>query len=82
MSAGTLAEFPPAGVETATLGAPDPAGAVAVMVVSDTTVKGTLVLPNRTFVAPVKSAPPIVTVFPPPVGPAAGTSPVIVGLCL
>jgi len=79
LSAAELADVPP-GVVTVTSMVPLPGGAVAVMLVADTTVNDeAAVEPNDTPVAPVKFVPVIVTLVPPAVGPAAGVSDVTVG---
>ena len=78
-SAALVALVPP-GVVTVTSAVPDPAGDVAVMCEASTTVTFVPAFdPKRTEVAPVKFVPVIVTLVPPPVGPAAGLSPVTVG---
>ena len=79
MSAAPIA-LVPAGVVTVTSTTPDPAGAVAVIDVSLLTVKLVApAAPNFRAVAPVRLAPVIVTVVPPPVGPDDGLTPVTVG---
>ena len=71
----------PPGVVTVTSSMPTaPAGAVAVMEVSEFTVKllaGTV--PNVTAVASVKPVPVTVTVLPPALGPEPGDTPVTAG---
>ena len=58
---------------TRTSTVPVPAGAVAVIDVGLLTVKPVaLVAPNLTAVAPLKFVPVMVTVVPPPAGPAVG----------
>jgi hypothetical protein len=58
----------------------DPAGDVAVIDVSETTLNVVAgVLPKLTAVAPVKLVPVIVTTVPPAVGPLVGDRPVTVG---
>jgi hypothetical protein len=71
----------PFGVVTSTLAAPAlPAGVVAVIVVSLTTVTPVADAPPMvTVVAPVKSVPVIVTAAPPAVGPEAGEIELTVG---
>ena len=79
MSAAELADVPP-GVVTVTSMVPLPGGAVAVMLVADTTVNDeAAVEPNDTLVAPVKFVPVIVTLVPPAVGPDVGETDVTVG---
>jgi hypothetical protein len=57
-----------------------PGGAVAVIEVSEFTVKFAAGMePNETALAPVKPVPVIVTTVPPAVGPESGESPVTVG---
>ena len=56
-----------------------PAGEVAVIWVSETTVKVAAAVPKSTAVAPVKSVPVMVTEVPPAVGPAFGLTEVTVG---
>ena len=53
---------------------------MAVICVSETTVKDAGVPPNVTPVAPVKLLPVIVTVVPPAAGPVAGLTPVTLGI--
>ena len=78
-SAGDVADVPP-GVVTVTFTVPVPAGLLAVIVVSLTTVKlVAAVVPKSTAVAPVKPLPVIVTNVPPAAGPAVGLRPVTVG---
>jgi hypothetical protein len=76
-----FAAFVPLGVVTNTLAVPvDPAGVVAVMVVSFTTVTAVAALPPIvTPVAPVKAVPVIVTVVPPIGAPEAGLTVLTVG---
>jgi hypothetical protein len=58
----------------------DPAGAVAVMLVSETMVKAVaLVVPNFTAVAPVKPVPVTVTTWPPAVLPVLGLTALTAG---
>ena len=58
----------------------DPDGAVAVILLSETTVKlAGLPEPKSTTVALVKPLPVIVTVFPPPTAPAPGDTPLTTG---
>jgi hypothetical protein len=65
---------------TVTCTVPVPAGETAAIEVSLTTVKlAAPVEPNATAVAPVRFAPLIVTVVPPPVTPVAGLTPEIDG---
>jgi len=79
LSAAELADVPP-GVVTVTSMVPLPGGAVAVMLVADTTVNDeAAVEPNDTLVAPVKFVPVIVTLVPPAVGPDVGETDVTVG---
>ena len=70
----TVAALVPPGVVTVRSTAPaDPAGAVAVICVAETTVKLlAAVPPNLTSVAPLRFGPLIVTTVPPPVGPEDG----------
>ncbi len=57
-----------------------PAGAVAVIAVSESTVKlAAGAWPNETVVAPVKPVPVTVTAVPPAAGPESGERPVTVG---
>jgi hypothetical protein len=77
-SAAETAEVPPA-VVTVTSTVPDPAGAVAVIDVSEPTVYVAVVVPNLTAVAPVKPDPVIDTLVPPPSGPLVGAMEVTVG---
>jgi hypothetical protein len=71
----------PSGVVTVTSTGPaDCAGAVAVIDVSELTVKAAAVEPKSTLVAPVKSIPVIVTVVPPVANPERGVIPVTVGV--
>ena len=67
----------PAVVVTITAAAPDPDGAVVVMVVSFTTVKVAEIPPKVTDVVPVKLLPEIVTEV--PMGPVVGDSDVMTG---
>ena len=78
-----LAVFAPAGLVTMTLtDAPAvPAGVVAVIVVSSTTLTAAADPPIVTLVAPVKLAPLILTVVPPVGGPLLGFTEVTVGGC-
>ena len=70
----------PAPVVTVTSTVPAaPAGLVAVIWVSETTVKIAGLLPKLTAVTPVKPVPMIVTAVPPPASPRAGSSPVTRG---
>jgi hypothetical protein len=79
-SAGEVAEVP-AGVTTVTSTVPLlPAGLVAVICVSETTVIAlALLAPNRTAVAPVNPLPVTVTVVPPPAPPLVGLIAVTTG---
>ena len=75
-----LVTLVPAGEVTLTSTAPDPAGAVAVICESLTTVKFDAAAdPNLTAVAPVKLVPVIVTLVPPAAGPDDGLIPVTAG---
>ena len=77
--AGSATLVPP-GVVTNTFTTPVPGGDVAVMVVALTTVTlRPLLLPNLSAVAPVKPVPVMLTAVPPPSGPSAGETPVMVG---
>ena len=77
LSAANVALVPP-GPVTITSTVPDPAGAVTVIWVSDTTVKlDAAVAPNDTPVAPVNPLPVIVTTV--PAAPEVGLKPVMVG---
>jgi hypothetical protein len=69
------------GVVTVTSTSPaEPAGDVAVIDVSETTVKdAAAVEPNETALAPMKPVPVIVTCVPPATGPALGLTPVTPG---
>jgi hypothetical protein len=68
-----------AGVVTVTSTVPVPAGAAAVIWVSETTVNEVALLtPNFTAVAPVKPVPVMVTEVPPAAGPEVGLIPVTV----
>ena len=69
-----VVELVPYGVVTVTTTVPaDPAGAPAVIEVSETTVKLVAAVPPKcTAVAPVRLVPVIVTEVPPAVGPEAG----------
>jgi hypothetical protein len=70
----------PPGVVTVTSTTPEPAGAVAVIWVSELTVTlVAAVAPNLTDVAPVKPVPVIVTTVPPAAGPEVGLMPVTLG---
>jgi hypothetical protein len=71
----------PLGVVTVTSTvAADPPGAMAVIDVSDKTLKVVAgMLPKLTAVAPVKFVPVIVTIVPPADGPLVGERPVTVG---
>ena len=70
----------PPPVVTVTSTVPVPAGDVAVIWVAELTVKPVAgVAPKFTALAPVKLVPVIVTVVPPPVGPAVGERDVTVG---
>ena len=65
---------------TVTLTVPDPAGAVAVILVAEMTRSLVARLPpKRTARTPMKSRPRIVTLFPPRARPAAGDSEAIFG---
>ncbi|MCW7984727.1 hypothetical protein XF35_05155 [Streptomyces platensis subsp. clarensis] len=70
----------PAGVVTVTCTVPEPAGAVAVIWVSELTVKEACVAPKRTPVAPVKPVPVTVTWVPPAVEPEVGETDVTAGV--
>ncbi|GGV00445.1 hypothetical protein GCM10010502_63660 [Kitasatospora aureofaciens] len=70
----------PLGVVTVTCTVPVPGGAVAVIWVSETTVKDAVMAPNRTAVAPVKAVPVTVTRVPPAAGPEAGETEVTTGV--
>ena len=75
-----MALVPPAVVTVTSTVPALPAGAVAVICVALLTVKPlALVAPNFTAVAPVNPVPVMVTVVPPPVGPDAGDTLVMVG---
>ena len=79
-SAGVVAEDP-AGPTTTTSPVPEPGGAVAVIEVSELTVKlVAAVTPKDTPVALVKFEPDTVTVVPPAVGPELGLTPVTTGM--
>ena len=81
-SAAVVALVPP-GVVTVTSTAPASAaaGAVAVILVALTTVTPlAAVAPNLTALARLRFVPVIVTVVPPPSGPALGARPVTVGV--
>jgi len=70
----------PPGPVTVTSTTPEPAGAVTVMEVTLFTVKlVAAVVPNRTAVAPVRSAPVIFIEVPPEAGPEDGLKPLMVG---
>ena len=77
-SAAAVAEVPP-GVMTVMSTVPVPAGDVAVIDVAELNVKLAGVVPNFTFVTPVKLVPVSVTVVPPAEGPAVGEIEVTVG---
>src|SRR5438445_225859 len=80
-SAEPVADVPP-GVTTVMSTVPaDSAGATAVILVADTTVKEVAAVPPKlTAVARVKLVPVMVTVFPPAVGPAVGEPACTVGV--
>jgi hypothetical protein len=79
-SAADVEDVPPPPVVTVTSTVPLPAGVVAVIAVSELTVKLTAeAVPKRTAVEPVKPVPVIVTVVPALVGPAFGLTPVTAG---
>jgi hypothetical protein len=82
-SAELVAEVPP-GVVTVTSTVPaEPAGEVAVTLVSLATVNDVAaVLPKLTAVAPVNPLPVIVTAVPPAIGPPAGETPVTTGAAM
>jgi len=67
-------------VVTFTSTVPLPAGLTAVICLSLFTVKLTAVVPNSTWLTPVKPLPVIVTVVPPVVGPDVGEMLAIVGI--
>jgi len=67
-----LVELVPPAVVTVTSTVPAPAGALAVICVAESTVNAAPVTPNVTAVAPVKSAPVMVTTVPPDSGPKVG----------
>ena len=69
----------PAGVTTVTSAVPVPAGLVAVICVSESTVILALLAPNRTDVAPVNPVPLTVTLVPPPSPPLVGLTVVTTG---
>lgn len=73
----------PVGALTVTCTVPLPAGVVVVIWVSETKLKATLVVPNRTLLTPVNPLPVIVTPVPPTAAPVAGVRPVTgnAGLC-
>ena len=74
-SADEVAEVPPPPV-TVRSAVPVPAGATAVSVVAEVTVKEVAgVVPNDTPVAPVRLVPVTVTEVPPACGPVAGETP-------
>src|SRR5271165_720373 len=77
-------EVPPTGTVTETETAPrEPAGVVAVIEVSELTVKLVAGLaPKSTAVAPVKPVPVIVTTVPPGAGPFVGLIEVTVGAAI
>ena len=78
-SAGLVAEVP-AGVVTVMSTVPAPAGLVAVIWVSESTVMAAaLAVPKATLVAPVKPLPEIVTVVPPAGAPVAGLTEFTIG---
>lgn len=75
-----LADAVPFGIVTVTVTAPLPAGLVAVICVSLTTVKPLPATPPKeTPVVPVKPVPVIVILVPPAAGPLVGLIPDIVG---
>ncbi|BBH18908.1 hypothetical protein Back11_02530 [Paenibacillus baekrokdamisoli] len=78
-SAADVADVPPV-VVTLTSTVPEPAGAIAVICVAESTVKDVAaVAPNVTAVAPDRFVPVNVTLVPPDVGPDVGEMLVIVG---
>jgi len=79
-SAPEVADVPPPVVTVTSTVPAAPAGAVAVIEVSELTVKpSAFAAPNFTAVAPEKPVPVIVTGVPPAVGPAVGEIDVTVG---
>ncbi len=79
-SAGGFGGLVPAGVVTTTSTDPEPGGERAVIWVELSTVnEGATMSPKLTVVAPVKSAPVIVTLVPPLTVPVDGLTPVTVG---
>src|SRR5450759_5373907 len=73
----------PSGVVTVTSTVPAPGGEIAVIELSESTVKlDALVEPNLTTVAPVNLAPVMVTEVPPVAGPVVGVNAVIVGIAI
>jgi hypothetical protein len=79
-SAELVADVPPTVVTVTSTVPAAPAGEVAVMLVALTTVNEVAAVdPKLTAVAPVRTVPVIVTVFPPPSRPAVGEIPVTVG---
>jgi hypothetical protein len=82
-SAGEIAETPPGAVTVTSTVPTDPAGAVAVIDVSETTLNVVAGLfPKLTAVAPVKLVPVIVTIVPPAVGPLVGEMLVTLGAAI
>src|SRR5450759_2527280 len=81
-SAATI-RLVPSGVVTVTSTVPAPGGEIAVIELSEPTVKlDALVEPNLTTVAPVNLVPVMVTEVPPVVGPVVGVNAVIVGIAI
>lgn len=79
LSAGPGSDVP-ADVPTVISTVPVPGGLVAVMLVSELTVKcWALALPKFTCVAPVNPLPPMTMVSPPPSAPVSGETPVTEG---
>ena len=73
LSAADVADVPPAVVTVISTAPAPPAGEVAVIWVAELTVKAVAaVAPNLTAVAPLRLVPVMITVVPPPVGPALG----------
>jgi hypothetical protein len=80
LSAALVALVPPAVVTVTSTAPADPAGEVAVIEVALTGVNElAAVVPNLTAVGLLRWVPVIVTVVPPPVGPADGLTPVTLG---
>src|SRR5437899_1214881 len=78
-SALELVLVPPVPVTVTSMGPPHCAGLIAVICVSELTVKDAFTEPKLTAAAPVKPVPVIVTLVPPAVGPLLGLTLVIVG---